>query len=178
MLRADTHDEMQANVLRNVSDCDDLLLAELCCQVVGIVRDLAREAPLRSLAVTGGHNLRSQSKNLGQVIISSAESQLGCCLTRPDGADVDARDQHCITCLTMQGVDVVVGTPGRINELMAKGALRLDQCRAVVLDEVDILLGGPTFSSDPGAPLHHASCASRICTMLSFCRHLRHGSTL
>ena len=46
------------------------LLAELCCQVVGIVRDLAREAPLRSLAVTGGHNLRSQSKNLSQVILN------------------------------------------------------------------------------------------------------------
>ncbi len=45
------------------------LLAELCSQVVGIVRDLAREAPLRSLAVTGGHNLRSQSKNLSQVTL-------------------------------------------------------------------------------------------------------------
>ena len=44
-------------------------------------------------------------------------------------------------CHRAQGVDVVVGTPGRINELMTKGALRLDQCRAVVLDEVDILLG-------------------------------------
>ena len=40
-----------------------------------------------------------------------------------------------------QGVDVVVGTPGRINELMMKGALRLQHCRALVLDEVDILLG-------------------------------------
>lgn len=40
------------------------------------------------------------------------------------------------------GVDVAVGTPGRLAELLAEGALRLDFCRAVVCDEVDVLLGG------------------------------------
>ncbi len=58
----------------------------------------------------------------------------------------------------LQGVDVVVGTPGRINELMTKGALRLDQCRALVLDEVDILLGGPLSSFSPVALPPHALC--------------------
>ena len=41
----------------------------------------------------------------------------------------------------MQGVDVVVATPGRIQELLARNSLRLDRCRAIVLDEVDVLLG-------------------------------------
>lgn len=40
------------------------------------------------------------------------------------------------------GVDVAVGTPGRLAELLAEGVLRLDFCRAVVCDEVDVLLGG------------------------------------
>ena len=39
------------------------------------------------------------------------------------------------------GVDVLVGTPGRLVELLQDGCLRLDFCRAVVCDEVDVLLG-------------------------------------
>ena len=57
-----------------------------------------------------------------------------------------------------------MGTPGRINELMTKGALRLDQCRAVVLDEVDILLG-----ELPAAP-SHCACLLQSCAVLSFSR--------
>lgn len=36
---------------------------------------------------------------------------------------------------------MVVATPGRLGEHIKAGNLRLDQCRAVVLDEVDVLLG-------------------------------------
>ncbi len=36
--------------------------------------------------------------------------------------------------------DVVVGTPGRIKDLIERGALRLDTFRYLVLDEVDIML--------------------------------------
>ena len=39
------------------------------------------------------------------------------------------------------GVDLLVGTPGRLKELAAAGSLRMDHCRAVVFDEADILLG-------------------------------------
>ncbi len=39
-----------------------------------------------------------------------------------------------------QGVQVVVGTPGRVMDLMRKGALRLDGLRALVLDEADEML--------------------------------------
>ena len=59
-----------------------------------------------------------------------------------------------------QGVDVVVGTPGRINELMAKGALQLKRCSTVVLDEVDILLGAMLRSS--ASPALHEYNATRM----------------
>lgn len=39
-----------------------------------------------------------------------------------------------------EGVDVLVGTPGRLLELAQARALSLDAVRAVVLDEVDVLL--------------------------------------
>lgn len=40
------------------------------------------------------------------------------------------------------GANIVVGTLGRIEEAMARGILRLDHVRTVVLDEVDELLKG------------------------------------
>ena len=39
-----------------------------------------------------------------------------------------------------RGADIVVGTPGRLIDLMEKGVLRLDQLRMVVLDEADEML--------------------------------------
>eukprot|EP00955_Chlamydomonas_euryale_P039743 351491-Chlamydomonas_euryale.AAC.30 len=39
-----------------------------------------------------------------------------------------------------RGVDVVVGTPGRIKDLMARGRLKLDAIRYRVLDEVDRMM--------------------------------------
>ena len=40
-----------------------------------------------------------------------------------------------------QGTDVLIGTPGRLRELLSKGDLSLESCRAIVLDEADLLLG-------------------------------------
>ena len=39
------------------------------------------------------------------------------------------------------GVDVVVGTPGRIIDLMKRGSLNLSEIKHVVLDEADQMLG-------------------------------------
>ena len=39
-----------------------------------------------------------------------------------------------------RGVDVVIGTPGRIMDLIQKGTLKLTNIRFVVLDEVDEML--------------------------------------
>lgn len=41
-----------------------------------------------------------------------------------------------------EGVDILVATPGRLASLMGDGSLRLGACKALVLDEVDVLLGG------------------------------------
>ncbi len=45
-----------------------------------------------------------------------------------------------ISLLSKRIPDVVVGTPGRIKDLIGRGALNLDTFRYLVLDEVDIML--------------------------------------
>ncbi|MBI5953090.1 MAG: DEAD/DEAH box helicase [Chloroflexi bacterium] len=39
-----------------------------------------------------------------------------------------------------RGVDIVVGTPGRLNDLLERGVLNLSEVRTVVLDEADEML--------------------------------------
>jgi ATP-dependent RNA helicase DDX21 len=39
-----------------------------------------------------------------------------------------------------KGVDVVVGTPGRVQDLIDKGTLRLADLRFAILDEADRML--------------------------------------
>ena len=48
-----------------------------------------------------------------------------------------ARDQ--IAAL-QAGVDIVVATPGRLEDLISTGELALNQCRFFILDEADGLL--------------------------------------
>lgn len=40
-----------------------------------------------------------------------------------------------------RGLDMVVGTPGRLSHLLSTGALDLSACHTMVLDEADVLLG-------------------------------------
>jgi ATP-dependent RNA helicase RhlE len=46
--------------------------------------------------------------------------------------------QH--TALVMEGVDVVIATPGRLMDLVLNGSLKLKQIKRLVIDEVDELL--------------------------------------
>lgn len=56
-----------------------------------------------------------------------------CCIGGTDArADRDA--------LKKGGVQIVVGTPGRIKDMMEKGALRTDFIKVIVLDEADEML--------------------------------------
>jgi ATP-dependent RNA helicase DDX18/HAS1 len=55
-----------------------------------------------------------------------------------------------------QGVDVLIGTPGRLAELLSSGALKLDNCAHLVCDEVDVLLGGASMFAEQVAPLKQA----------------------
>ncbi|KAK9838223.1 hypothetical protein WJX84_007751 [Apatococcus fuscideae] len=63
-----------------------------------------------------------------------------------------------------QGTDVLIGTPGRLRELLNKGDLSLDSCRTIVLDEADLLLGsaGSTegMFAEQVAPLQAAAPVS------------------
>jgi ATP-dependent RNA helicase DDX18/HAS1 len=55
-----------------------------------------------------------------------------------------------------QGVDIIIGTPGRLAELLKSGALKLDNCASLVCDEVDVLLGGASMFAEQVAPLKEA----------------------
>lgn len=48
-------------------------------------------------------------------------------------------------CMLLEGVDVLVATVGRAAALIDTGALDLSCCRAVVLDEVDVLVLDASF---------------------------------
>lgn len=51
------------------------------------------------------------------------------------GASINVQMDHL-----RQGADLVIGTPGRVIDLMDRGALRLDRVSYVVLDEADLML--------------------------------------
>jgi ATP-dependent RNA helicase DDX18/HAS1 len=52
-----------------------------------------------------------------------------------------------------QGVDVLVATPGRLATLVEGKALRLSDCRALVLDEADVLAGPNSEFTDALSPI-------------------------
>lgn len=67
-----------------------------------------------------------------------------------------------------RGVDVVIGTPGRIKDLLERGSLKLDSLKFRVLDEVDQMLA-MGFIEDVelilgvGTALTHGSCTYTRC---------------
>ncbi len=82
-------------------------------------------APTRELALQIKDHLRDIAKFSGISIFAFY------------GGTPVGRDIHILS----KGVpDVVVGTPGRIKDLIGRGILRLDALRFLVLDEVDIML--------------------------------------
>ncbi len=44
--------------------------------------------------------------------------------------------------LLAEGVDLLVATPGRLQKHLEESTLELDDCRLLVLDEVDVIMGG------------------------------------
>ena len=82
-------------------------------------------APTRELAIQIRDHLRALAKYSGVGVFSFY------------GGTPVARD---LNLLSRRVPDVVVGTPGRIKDLIERGALGLDTFRYLVLDEVDIML--------------------------------------
>ena len=61
------------------------------------------------------------------------------------------------------GVDMVVGTPGRVLSHVQAGTLNLQHCHTVVIDEVDVLLGDQHAFSAQVAP---AGCVGHVLAVL------------
>ena len=56
----------------------------------------------------------------------------------------------------MEGVDIVVGTPGRVVRLIEEGKMETTDVDAVVLDECDVLLGDSFEFAEQVAPIRNA----------------------
>eukprot|EP00904_Undaria_pinnatifida_P001837 jgi/Undpi1/11654/HiC_scaffold_36.g13949.m1 len=67
-----------------------------------------------------------------------------CCFTGGAGRSFKTQAK-----LLQEGVDVLVATPGRVATLLEAEALSLVDCRAIVLDEVDVLFMDETFKLAP-----------------------------
>jgi ATP-dependent RNA helicase DeaD len=81
-------------------------------------------APTRELALQICDSIKPIAKSLGITIL-------------PIYGGVSMEDQ--IRGLK-RGAQIVVGTPGRLNDHLRRGILRLDTCKTLVLDEADIML--------------------------------------
>lgn len=81
-------------------------------------------APTRELSVQIAESLKPFAQALGLYI----ENIYG-------GVSIEAQ----IRTLN-RGVHIVVGTPGRLNDLVRRGSLNLDNIKTLVLDEADIML--------------------------------------
>ncbi|HSG38789.1 MAG TPA: DEAD/DEAH box helicase, partial [Thermoanaerobaculia bacterium] len=82
-------------------------------------------APTRELAVQVAEALHTYSKHLGRVGVLPIYGG------QPIHLQLKRLDR---------GVQVVVGTPGRVMDHLRRGSLRLDAIRIVVLDEADEML--------------------------------------
>ncbi|GIL71807.1 hypothetical protein Vretifemale_2275 [Volvox reticuliferus] len=59
--------------------------------------------------------------------------------------------------LLSEGVDLLVATPGRLQQHLEKGSLELTDCRMLVMDEVDVLLGDRADFTAQVTPLRAAA---------------------
>ena len=82
----------------------------------------------RAVTSTCRHGLVSRCAHL---VRHYSQRILGACA----GADIGAQIRQL-----RRGVDVAVGTPGRVMDLMNRGALDLGMVKFVILDEADMML--------------------------------------
>ena len=60
--------------------------------------------------------------------------------------------------LVYEGVDILVGTPGRVMDLALDAVIRFDDCQKLVIDEFDEMLNSGFPSAPPWAP---SACSRR-----------------
>ncbi|MFO1208472.1 MAG: DEAD/DEAH box helicase [Amaricoccus sp.] len=93
----------------------------------------------RALVVTPTRELAVQVRGELGWLLADTGVRIGCCT---GGADL--RGERAALAA---GLDLVVGTPGRLNDHLRQGGLVADAIRAVVLDEADDMLL-PDFGAD------------------------------
>src|SRR5512134_175482 len=81
-------------------------------------------APTRELALQVADSMTEYGKHLNVRVLAVYGGQ-------PYGPQISS---------LKRGVDVVVGTPGRLNDLLERNALNIKHVRALVLDEADEML--------------------------------------
>lgn len=74
--------------------------------------------------------------------IASVASTLGSVLGVSVMASIGGRSARADYERLKRGVQFVVGTPGRVNDMLSRGALQADHIRYLVLDEADEMLSG------------------------------------
>lgn len=93
---------------------------------------LKRHGQLRGLVLTPTRELATQVASVMESTVSSLKLRT----LAITGGSSYSRQRRALS----EGVDIVVGTPGRITDLMNQGVLTLDQIEVFVLDEVDQML--------------------------------------
>ena len=97
------------------------------------VRALASERGRPSVAIVcHTRELARQTRAVVGELARFSELRIGLCM----GGTTVREDAEAIAA----GMDIVVGTPGRMQTLVKRGLLRLDGLRSLVIDEVDVIL--------------------------------------
>ncbi|MBM3383224.1 MAG: DEAD/DEAH box helicase [Betaproteobacteria bacterium] len=93
---------------------------------------LKKHGGLRALILTPTRELATQVA----AVLDSTVSALKLRTLAITGGSSYSRQRRAL----QEGVDIVVGTPGRMNDLLNQGVLELSQIESFVLDEVDQML--------------------------------------
>ena len=97
------------------------------------VHALASERGRPSVAIVcHTRELARQTHVVVRELASFSELRIGLCM----GGTTVREDAEALAA----GMDIVVGTPGRMQTLVKRGLLRLDGLRSLVIDEVDVIL--------------------------------------
>lgn len=97
-----------------------------------ILTKITDKKTTQCLIVTPTRELALQITNVASNLVKNKQIGVLACY---GGQDIDKQLRNLTS-----GAQVVIGTPGRIMDLMKRQSLQLDKCQHVVLDEADQLL--------------------------------------
>ncbi|CAM9119629.1 unnamed protein product, partial [Hapterophycus canaliculatus] len=119
------------------------LVQRLRLEELAEVHGRARPGKPRVLILAPTAELAQQVHGVAQRLSGTVPFR-SCCFTGGPGRTFKTQAK-----LLEEGVDVLVATPGRVATLLEAEVLNLEDCRAVILDEVDVLFMDETFKLAP-----------------------------